>query len=74
MFQQNLHWRHSMMMQVTEFLPGLPPLSIITVVGLCLMATTAVLYLLSRMPELLLIAVISCIYAMVPMMGMLKHL
>ncbi len=63
-----------MMMQVSDLLPGLPPLSIVTVVGMSIMAATGVLYLLSRVRELLLIAGISLIYAAVPLLPMLKHL
>ena len=63
-----------MMSQVSDLFPGLPPLSIITVVGLCIVAGSLLLYLLSRIPELLLITAISFIYASVPMLSMLKHL
>ena len=67
-----------MIMQVSDLLPGLPPLSIVAVVGLSIVVASSVLYLLSRIPELLLITGISLIYAAAPMMTMmlatLKHL
>ena len=63
-----------MMMQMTDLLPGLPPLSIVTVVGLSIVAASSVLYLLSRAPELLLVTAISALYAAAPMISMLKHL
>jgi hypothetical protein len=64
-----------MMMQVTsDLLPNLPPLSILTVIGGCFVAASLVLYLLSRIPELLLITVISFLYAVVPVVGMIKHM
>ncbi len=62
-----------MMMQVKDFIPGFPPVSIITVIGLCVVAASLLLYLLSRVPELLLITIISFIYAAVPMLSMIKH-
>jgi len=74
MFQHNLNWSHSMMMQVSDLLPGLPPLSIVTVVGMSMVGATVLLYLLSRIRELLFIAGISLLYAAVPLLPMLKHL
>jgi len=50
----------------------------VAVVGLSIVVASSVLYLLSRIPELLLITGISLIYAAAPMMTMmlatLKHL
>ncbi len=63
-----------MTMQVSDLLPGLPPVSIITVIGFCIVSASLVLYLLSRIPELLLITGISFLYAAVPMLGILKHM
>jgi hypothetical protein len=62
-----------MTMQVADLVPGLPPLSILTVIGFSLMIAMLVLYMLSRIPELLLIAVIACVYGMVPLISMVKH-
>ena len=58
---------------ITEVLPGLPPISTITVVAMGIVTTSTVLYLLSRIPELLLITAISFLYGLVPMLSILKH-
>jgi predicted PurR-regulated permease PerM len=63
-----------MLMQVHDLLPGLPPLSILTVIGASVMIATLVLYMLSRVPELLLITFIAGLYALVPVIGMMKHI
>jgi hypothetical protein len=49
-------------------------MSIITVVGICIMAASLLLYLISQMRELLLISVIALIYAAVPVIGMMRHI
>jgi len=59
---------------MSHLLPGLPPLSTVTVVAFGVVAVTAVLYLLSRVPELLLIGAISFIYGVVPLLAMWKHM
>ncbi len=63
-----------MMMQVSDIIPGLPPLSILTVIGVCVMISTLTLYMLSRVPELLLVTCIAALYAVVPVIGMIRHL
>ncbi len=63
-----------MVLVVHEALPGLPPLSIITVVGMAIVAASLLLYLLSRVPELLLITAIAFLYAFVPVLPMIKHM
>jgi hypothetical protein len=65
---------HSTLIQAGDFLPGLPPLSIITVVGVGILACCIVLYCLSRIRELLLIGGIAALYAIVPVIGMMKHM
>jgi hypothetical protein len=72
--QAHLQWSFPMMMQMSNVLPGLPPLSILTVIGASVMISTLVLYMLSRVPELLLITFIAGMYAMVPVIGMMKHI
>ncbi len=62
-----------MMMQVHDVLPGLPPLSILTVIGACVVIASLTLYLLSRVPELLLVTLIAALYAAVPVIGMMRH-
>ncbi len=62
-----------MLMQVADLVPGLPPISIITVVGVSVMAVTGIGYLISRIPELLLLTFISLLYAAVPVMHLLRH-
>jgi hypothetical protein len=75
MFQHNPSpGAKQMVLQVHELLPGLPPLSIITVIGMAIVASSLLLYLLSRVPELLLVTAISFLYAAVPMLSILKHL
>ena len=71
MFKHNLNWSLPMMMQVSDLLSGLPPVSIVTVIGLCLVGATLVLYLLSRIPEILLITLICLIYAAVPVLPLI---
>jgi hypothetical protein len=62
-----------MTMQVADLLPGLPPISTLTVIAFSLVIGTMVLYMLSRIPELLLISAIAFIYGMVPLISMVKH-
>jgi hypothetical protein len=59
--------------QIADLLPGLPPISILTVIGFSLMLGTLVLYMLSRVPELLLITFIAFVYGVVPLISMVKH-
>ncbi len=61
------------MIQIGDYLPGLPPLSIVTVAGAGLLAACTVLYFLSHKRELLLIAAVAGLYAVVPVLGMIKH-
>jgi hypothetical protein len=68
-----LYRKNQMLMQVADLVPGLPPISIITVVGVSMMAVTGLLYLISRIPELLLLTIISMLYAAVPLLPLLKH-
>ena len=63
-----------MMVQLTDFFPGLPPLSLVTVIGLCLVISSLFLYMLSRIPELLLVTAIAFLYAAAPALSLLKHL
>lgn len=61
-------------MMVFDLLPGLPPVSILTVIAFSIVAASMTLYLLSRVPELLLITGISFLYGLVPVLAMVKHL
>ncbi len=61
-------------MMVSDLLPGLPPVSILTVIAFSMVAVSLTLYLLSRVPELLLITGISFLYGLVPVLGIIKHL
>jgi hypothetical protein len=62
-----------MTMQIADLLPGLPPISTLTVIAFSLVISTMVLYMLSRIPELLLISAIAFIYGMVPLISVIKH-
>ena len=62
-----------MLVHLSSFLPGLPPLSIITVVGILIMAAALVMYLINPIRELLLITLVAFIYAAVPVIGMIHH-
>ncbi len=56
-----------MMIHLDNVIPGLPPLSIVTVVGMSMVAAGVVLYLISHARELLLISAIAFIYGVVPL-------
>ena len=62
-----------MLVQMSNFLPGLPPMSIVTAVGICIMAVSLLMYLVNPIRELLLITLIAFIYAAVPVIGMIHH-
>jgi hypothetical protein len=64
----------TMMIQAGDYLPGLPPLSIITVAGAGILAASVVLYFLSHAKELLYVGGIAALYAVVPVIGLIKHL
>ena len=51
-----------MMIHLDNLFPGLPPLSVVTVVGMSMVAAGVVLYLISHARELLLISAIAFIY------------
>ena len=56
-----------MMNTLSDYLPAVSSLSPITVVGLAVGAAGALLYLISRVPELLLVTGTALIYALVPL-------
>jgi hypothetical protein len=64
---------NTMTSQFVDVLPGLPPISVLTVVAFGLMMGTMVLYMVSRIPELLLIAIVAFIYGVVPVISLIKH-
>ncbi len=63
-----------MMVHLSEFIPGIPPLSMVTVAGACVMIACLVLYLLSRVREFLLVSAIAGLYAAVPMISMMMSM
>jgi hypothetical protein len=68
MFQQNPTMElTAMAIDFSHMFSFLHHLTILSQIGFCLVAAAGVLYLLSRMPELLLVAAISFIYAVVPL-------
>jgi hypothetical protein len=62
-----------MLVDLSDYLPFLPHLSIVTVVGLIIVAVSVLLFLLSRVRELLLIGGIAAIYAFAPVLMMMRH-
>jgi hypothetical protein len=68
MFKQQLNWSDSMLIHLDNVIPGLPPLSVVTVVGMSMVAVGVVLYLINHSRELLLISAIAFIYGIVPLM------
>jgi hypothetical protein len=68
MFQHNLNWSHSMLIHLDNIIPGLPPLSIVTVVGMSVVAAGVGLYLISHAREMLLISAIAFVYGVVPLL------
>ena len=56
-----------MIASLCETMSFVPHLTVLSQIGFTVVAVTGVLYLLSRMPELLLVGAISLIYAAVPL-------
>ena len=57
-----------MLIHLDNIIPGLPPLSVVTVVGMSTVAAGVGLYLISQARELLLISAIAFIYGVVPLL------
>jgi hypothetical protein len=57
-----------MLMNLMNSLPDMPHLTTLSQVSFCVLGGSFVMYMLSKMPELLLISTISLIYGLVPLL------
>jgi hypothetical protein len=61
-----------MFQQISDYLPAITSISPITIAGLGIGALGTLLYIFTRMPELLLMVATAVIYAAVPLLPTLK--